>query len=120
MTINTILTLSAHLNKLDTFTGLPAKLRWNLSRNIKTCAEVAKDFEAQRTAIVKRLAGDKETIELGTPEHEVAVKEIQELLNVEAADVKLLKFQASDILRDDVPVPATLLAALDELIEGEP
>lgn len=120
MTINTILNLAPHLNKLDTFTGLPAKLRWNLARNLRSVAEVAKDFEAQRTAIVKRIAFGKETIEAGTPEHEVAVKEIQELLEVEAADVKLLKFQASDILRDDVPVPATLLAALDELIEGEP
>ena len=120
MTISTILNLIPHLNKLDSFVGLPAKLRWNLARNIKTCAEVAKDFEAQRIAIVKRLAPESGEIAAGTPEHETAVKEIQELLDVEAADVKLLKFQASDILRDDVPVPATLIAALDELIEGEP
>lgn len=119
MTISTILNLTQHLNKLDSFTGLPAKLRWNLSRNIKTCAEVSKDFEAQRVAIVKRLACGKDVIEVGTPEHAAAVKEIQELREVET-DVKLLKFQASDLVRDDVPVPATLITALDELIEGEP
>ncbi len=119
MTISTILNIIPHLNKLDSFTGLPAKLRWNLSRNLKTCNEVAKDFESQRVAIVKRLAPDAENIEPGTPEHASAVKEIQELLEVET-DVKLLKFQASDLVRDDVPVPATLIAAIDELIEGEP
>lgn len=119
MTISQIINLSKPLSDLSGFSDLSAKVRWNLARNLRSVAEVAKDFEAQRVAIVKRLAGDKETIELGTPEHEVAVKEIQELLDVET-EVKLLKFQASDILRDDVPVPATLLAALDELIEGEP
>jgi len=120
MTISQIINLSKPLSDLSGFSDLSAKVRWNLARNLRSVAEVAKDFEAQRTAIVKRIAFGKETIEAGTPEHEVAVKEIQELLEVEAADVKLLKFQASDILRDDVPVPATLLAALDELIEGEP
>ena len=119
MTISTILNLIPHLNKLDSFVGLPAKLRWNLARNIKTCAEVAKDFEAQRIAIVKRLAPESGEIAAGTPEHETAVKEIQELLDVES-QVTLLKFQAADLVRDDIAVPASLLAALDELIEGEP
>lgn len=119
MTISTILNLIPHLQKLDTFTGLPAKLRWNLSRNIKTCDEVARDFDAQRVAIVKRIAPGAAEISKDDPAYPVAVAQIQELLNVES-QVTLLKFQAADLVRDDVPVSATLIAALDDLIEGEP
>lgn len=119
MTISTILNLISHLDKLDTFTGLPAKLRWNLSRNLKTCNEVAKDFEAQRVATIKRLSPDTVVIEAGSPLYPAAVQSIQELLDVES-QVTLLKFQASDLVRDDIAVPASLIAALDQLIEGEP
>lgn len=118
MTIANIINITPSLNKLSEFATLPAKLRWNLSRNLKTCNEVAKDFDEQRIAIVKRHAGDKESLEPGTDEHAAAVKEIEELMAVES-EVKLLRFAASDIVKDDVPVPAALIAAIDQLIEGE-
>lgn len=118
MTVNAIINLIRPLTELDNLKlPLSAKVRWNMMRNLKACSEVAKQFDEQKLEVINRLSPDAGKIEPDHPSYPEAVKTMQEILDVET-DTKLLKFPVADIMRDDLPIQASLILALEPLIEG--
>lgn len=119
MTIRQILSIQPALNALVKFPELSAKVRWRLSRNLLTCAEVQEGFDNHKNEIIIRLGKGKSEVLPKDPEFAAINKEINDLLSVES-EVKLLSFPFSELVTDTVAVPADVLAALDRLIEGSP
>lgn len=121
MTVSEIIQLNNAFASLNGVSGkLSAKAKWNLAMNLKRCAEVAKTFEEQRVAVFKKFASEganelKVTDE-GFPGYK---KEIEEMLAVES-DTKLLRFDFSDIVKDDLEVPSDVIAALEPILDGIP
>lgn len=118
MTILEILNLEQHLLELSAVSGLSAKIRWNIARNLDTVSRVVKLRNTENDRIVASLGGKK--LEQGTPEWKQANSEFLAFLSHTPDDVKLLRFPCAELVRDDLQVPGKVIAGLMSLIDGEP
>lgn len=121
MTIQQILNLAPALRALNEQSkNLSAKAKWNLAVNLKRASEVAADFEKQRLEIFAATApagaNEIKPTDSGWGEY---IKKCDELLAVET-DVKILRFQFDEIVRDDLQITSDLIAQLAPLLDGVP
>jgi len=124
-----IIQLITGLNSLDTYTAVTAtgekievpydfsaKLRFNIAKNIVLAARVNATFNKNRRAIIDEyadVAGGG--LEENHPKRAEALERINALAE-EDAEAGLLKLPHADLLRDDQPVPASVIAILLPII----
>lgn len=131
MTIKEILEIKAGLASLDTFTALNERnesvevpfqfyglTRWKIAKNLAVCEKVERDFAQERNRLFKAYA-DPGTgkLEQGSENFKTATAQLEDYANSEGPVILLLP--RSDIVRDDQPVPAGVLACLMPIIEDD-
>lgn len=121
MTLAQIITLHRAFGELSAVSAkLSAKAKWNLAMNLKRAADVAEAFEGHRVAIFRTHAPECVTeLKPGDTGWDGYKADVEALLAVES-ETTLLRFQFSDLVRDDLEIDSRLLLALEPLMDGVP
>jgi len=107
-------TVSATGHTVETPYLFPSKVRFNIARNLRTASKVKHDFETDRRAIFQKHATDGK-LEDGSEAKAAASAELQALLDVENA-VTILQLPKEELVQDEIPVPASVIAILMPII----
>lgn len=120
MKLKKVIDLHIALSSLDKFSGdFNAKTKWNLAKNLKKTEKEFSEFQEQRSSLFLKYSKGKDEILPSSQEAETFKNEINSLLDVDV-EITLLGFQFSDVVRDDIKIPSSLLVGIEDLLEGKP
>lgn len=93
-----------------------AKTRFNIAKNLRVASQVDAQLTKAKNALVRKYADETGKVEKDNPNHATIIAELNALADA-TNDAVLLTLPYADLVRDDQPVPASVIATLMPIID---